>query len=266
MMKPAVSELVLPHLPIFDFLCTAKLADFDSVELSLRASEEFPFNYSTTTTEVESFRKDAHHYGMTIDSITISNAHGNLLLPPDQAKDAIAETKWGIEMAARLGATAALHTLGSLTPDLYYEDAYHNAVSNLKTLAPFCEKFRVALAVEFIWNGFLFSPLEMRRLLEEVGSPYVGFYFDTGNMAIFQYPHHWARVLAPFIKRVHLKDFAGGPGNPSWPGLLKGSIDFRAIMNELRRVYYSAPLVSEVSVNEQPLAETSLAIRRIMVL
>lgn len=263
-MKPALTELVLPKLPVPEFIATAKEAGFESVELAVRNSSEFPFSYSTTDEQLKTFSQASRELGLPIDSITISNASGHLLLPPDQARDAIAETIWALECGARLGATAALHTLGRCTPDLFYEDAYQNAIANLKTLAPVCERLHIALAVEFIWSGFLFSPLEMRRLLETVGSPDVGFYFDSGNMAIFQYPQHWVRALGPHIKRVHLKDFTGGPGKNSWPGLLKGSVDFHAVMAELRRAGYDGPLVSEVSISDQPLAETAAAIREIM--
>ena len=83
----------------------------------------------------------------------------------------------------------------------------------------------VAIAIEFVWNGFAFSPLEMRRLIEDVGSRSVGFYFDPGNMAVFQFPQHSARILGPHTKRVHLK-LKAAPLNGEWPALLTGTINF----------------------------------------
>ena len=68
-------------------------------------------------------------------------------------------------------------------------------MAGLRKLAPVAAKLKVALAFEFVWNGFLFSPMEAARFLDEVGSDYVGFYFDPGNMAVFQFPHHWVRIL-----------------------------------------------------------------------
>ncbi|MEZ4621441.1 MAG: TIM barrel protein [Caldilineaceae bacterium] len=117
--------------------------------------------------------------------------------------------KAGLQIAAGLGIGCTLHTLGRLRPDLYYDDAYRNGVRSLQAIAETAEALGVALAVEFVWNGFLFSPLEMRHFLDEVGSPQIGFYFDPGNMAVFQYPHHWVCIVGDHIKMVHLKDWQG---------------------------------------------------------
>jgi len=115
-----------------------------------------------------------------------------------------------------------------------------------------------------VWNGFAFSPLEMRRLLEEVGSARIGFYFDPGNMAVFQRPEHWVRILGQHIRMVHLKDWKGSALNGGWPALLKGDVDFPAVMRELRTIGYDGPLISEVSLDEASLEETCNSIKAIM--
>ncbi len=116
----------------------------------------------------------------------------------------------------------------------------------LQQIAETAEQLKVNLAVEFIWNGFLFSPLEMKHFLDEVGSPYIGFYFDPGNMAVFQFPHHWVRLTGEHIKMVHVKDWKGGALKGSWTPLLEGEVDFGAMNRELRLVGYDGPLISEV--------------------
>lgn len=263
-MKVGITELVLPKLPVPEFFQTIKKAGFESAELAVRNVDDAPFSYKTTDSDLQGFKQAAADTGITIDSITIANSKGHLCLPPAEAKDAIAETIWALEAAAKLGATAALHTIGRPTPEIFYEEAYANAIANLKTIAPVCQKLHVALAAEFIWSGFLFSPMEMRSFLDAVGCPDVGFYFDTGNMKIFQLPQHWARTLAKHIKRVHLKDFKGGPSGNSWPGLLQGEVDFPAVMAELHKAGYDGPLVSEVSIRDQSLEDTAAAIRKII--
>lgn len=85
-------------------------------------------------------------------------------------------------------------------------------------------KTGVAVAVEFMWNGYLFSPLEMKRFLDEIGSKFIGFYFDPGNMAAFQYPQHWARILGSDIKMVHMKDWKGNVLSGGWPGLYYSNV------------------------------------------
>jgi hexulose-6-phosphate isomerase len=162
-----------------------------------------------------------------------------------------------------MGIDCTLHTLGRLSPTLYYDDAYRNAVAAMKELRQACERHKVSIAVEFVWSGFLFSPLEMKRFLDEIASPWIGFYYDPGNMAIFQFPQHWARILGPHIKRVHLKDWNGDALNGAWPALLTGKVDFPAVMRELRAAGYDGPLVSEVSTKAAPIAHTADAIIKI---
>ena len=120
------------------------------------------------------------------------------------------------------------------------------------------------LPLSFSGCGFLFSPLEMKRFLDEVGSPQIGFYFDPGNMAVYQFPQHWVRITGPHIKRVHMKDWQGRALNGAWHPLLEGGVDFPAVMAELRKIGYEEPLISEVSPSLASLEDTAVAIRKIM--
>jgi hexulose-6-phosphate isomerase len=104
----------------------------------------------------------------------------------------------------------------------------------------------------------------MKRFLDDVGSDAIGFYFDPGNMAVFQFPQHWARITGPHIKMVHLKDWTGNALNGSWPPLLQGKVDFAAINRELRAAGYDGPMISEVPIATASLKDTAAAIRKII--
>ncbi|MGI5924680.1 MAG: sugar phosphate isomerase/epimerase [Lentisphaerae bacterium] len=264
-MKIAVSQLVATpaSLPMADFLQKAKDCGYDGVELCLRPQDDVPLNYRTSDAELAAFVQQARELKLDIPSITISPGKGNLLDSGSEAQDSIDRTLWGLECANKLGAGVALHTLGRFNADLYYEDAYNNAVANLKKIAISAAKLNVTLAVEFIWNGFLFSPLEMRRFLDEVGSPFVGFYFDPGNMAVFQFPQHWVRALGKRVRHVHLKDWQGNALNGKWTPLTEGAVNFPAVMRELRDAGYTGPLVSEVPESLAPWQDTAAAMRKI---
>ena len=262
-MKIAVSQLVAPgDMGMEAFADKAKATGYDGVELSLRPANS-PLTYDTTDAQLKEFKQLFAQRSLEIFSTTFSAKSGNLLDSGTAAQEAIDQTIFGLETTAKLGSKIMLHTLGRFTADLYYEDAYNNAIANLKKLAASAEKLNVTIAIEFIWNGFLFSPLEMRNLLEAIGSNNVGFYFDPGNMAIFQKPEHWARTLGPFIKQVHLKDWKGRPLNGGWTPLLQGGIDFAAVMAELHRAGYAGPLVSEVVRSLAPWPETAKTMRQI---
>jgi L-ribulose-5-phosphate 3-epimerase len=109
----------------------------------------------------------------------------------------------------------------------------------------------------------------MRQLIDEVGHPLIGTYFDVGNCILYGYPEHWVAILGSRIKKVHVKDFkravATGQG---FCQLLDGDADYAAVIGELRRAGYDDYLTSEVSVKNMPegqgIADTARRIDQIL--
>jgi len=263
-MKAGISEIILPKLSLEDFFQESAKAGYDVVELCIGG--DCPLQLNNQEVKIPEILALSKAYQLPVASVVHWQCTGNLLAGGEARRISIEQTCEGLEIGRKLGAKASLHTLGQLSRELYYDEAYENAVNALKQIAKTAEKTGVSLAVEFVWNGFLFSPLEMKRLLDEVGSNAVGFYFDPGNMAVFQYPHHWARILGKYIKMVHMKDWKGHALNGSWPALLEGKVLFDRVMEELRNAGYDGPLISEVDVPTASLKETEAAIRKIMAL
>ncbi len=262
-MKIALSALVAGKLSVEEFLQQAKSCGYDQVELALRSAPEAELNYQTSDQRLTEIKEQAEELGVPVVSLTLGGAVGNLLAEGQSAEEGIEGAIRGLECGAKLGAQVCLHTLGRLSPELYYEDAYRNAIAAGKKIALAAEKLEVTFAIEFVWNGFLFSPLEMRTFLDSIGSPRVGFYFDPGNMAVFQFPQHWVRALGARIKQVHLKDWRGNALNGAWTALLAGEVNFPVVMQELRRAGYTGPLVSEVAPALASFAETAETMRKI---
>lgn len=105
----------------------------------------------------------------------------------------------------------------------------------------------VHLAVENVWNKFLLSPLEFSRFVDEIGSPWVGVYFDVGNVLRTGVPEHWISILGSRIRRVHVKDFREASGNlAGFVGLLEGDVNWPAVAGSLRAIDYDSWIVGEV--------------------
>ena len=262
-MVKGLSKLVLPNATLAEFFTQAEAAGYDAVELALEKEGELTL--SSPREKIDEILKLTKKHGLPIVSVVQLQCTGNLLADGEEQDRSVAETVAGLEITAALGAKCVLHTLGRVTREICYDKAYENAAASLKRVAPEAARLGVNFAVEFVWNGFLFSPLEMKRLLDEVGSKSVGFYFDPGNMAVFQYPEHWARILGGHIMMVHMKDWRGNALDGGWPALLKGEVDFSAVMAELRRVGYNGPLISEVETGEASIEETAMTITKIMI-
>lgn len=261
-MQIGLSQIVMGNMSLSELFAQAKAAGYEALELVLKNEGEL--TPKTTAADLNHIAKRAADDGLSLIALVHGHVTGNLLGVGAARELAVEQTADGLRVAKALGIDCTLHTLGRLSPDVYYDEAYASGVRSLRELAPTAEKLGVAVAVEFVWNGFAFSPLEMRRFLDEVNSPQVGFYFDPGNMAVFQFPQHWARITGPHIKMVHLKDWTGNALNGSWPPLLQGKVDFAAINRELRAVGYDGPMISEVPTGTASLKATADAIRRII--
>jgi L-ribulose-5-phosphate 3-epimerase len=160
----------------------------------------------------------------------------------------------GMEVAAAMGIPGMLVIPGYVglpwdpqTKPVRYDLAYDRTRHALGELAPTAEKMGVSLLVENIWNKFLMSPLEARALVDEVGSPRVGWLLDTGNLIAFGYPEQWIRILGRRIKEVHLKDFREAVGNVNGGvGLLQGDVNWPEVIAALNEVGYDGFLTAEM--------------------
>ena len=166
-----------------------------------------------------------------------------------------------MEIAKELGMDGVLVVPGAVTSEVHYDDGYARALEAFSEVAPFAEDIGVTIAIEYVWNKFLLSPLEWKRFIEEVGSDRVGLFFDTGNMTIFGFPEQWVKIIGKGVKKVHFKDFK----RPTeWTALLEGDVDFPAVMAELRNIGFDGCCLSEVSPGIAPIEDTAAAIRKIL--
>jgi hexulose-6-phosphate isomerase len=113
-----------------------------------------------------------------------------------------------VAAAATLGADTVLVVPGQVDAETPYDEAYENALQGVREIADAAGKRGVTLAVENVWNDFLYSPLEFREFVDaasEAGP--VGAYFDVGNVVRFGYPDQWIHILGDRIEAVHVKDY-----------------------------------------------------------
>ena len=122
--------------------------------------------------------------------------------------------------------------------------------NSLVTWRPFVERAKaldLRLALENVYEE---NPSTLKRLLEAIGSPYLGCCLDAGHGYIFsRIPlHEWVEVLGPWLIEIHLHDNHGGADEHLPPGF--GEIDFSGIFarlqkNNLRPIYTLEPHLQE---------------------
>lgn len=130
--------------------------------------------------------------------------------------------------ARELEATTVLVVPTEVDEDTSYVDAYHRSQASLRETLPVARENGVKIALENVTNQFLLSPMEFARYIDEFESPWIGAYFDTGNVIGFGYPEQWIRTLGDRIIKLDIKDRywgdAGrrlklGEGDVNWPAV-----------------------------------------------
>ena len=224
----------------------AAKAGFEGVEVAL--AEDGEVNLNTTETQLLQIRRQAEECGVSLYSVASGLYWDYALTDPDaatrqKAKDIVRKQ---LETASVLGCDTILVVPGAVRVDFSpklgindYQTVYERSLEAFNELKSDAEKCKVSIGLENVWNRFLVSPLEMRDFIDKIGSPYVGSYFDVGNVLFNGEPEHWVRALGSRIKKVHFKDFRKAVGTlDGFVDLLAGDVNYPEVMKALREVGY----------------------------
>ena len=263
-MKPGITQLCLPRKNFQEDLNQARSCGYEAIELVF--SDQGGPSLESTAQELKDVKKACDAAGLEICSlIATSEDSGSLLSskPAERAKRA-AILRRGLEVAEALGVDGMLLHPGHLEASDTYERAWNDCRDELKKLAPDAEKRGCAIAIENVWNKFILSPREARQFLDDVGSPWIGFYLDTANLLHYGFTEMWIKELQHRIKKVHVKEYKRQ--GAQWLQLMDGDCNWVATMAELRKIGFDGALVSEVGGDVARQTETAVRIRKIMAL
>jgi len=232
-MLGVTSGEILPH---FERL---KAAGFQGVEL-----------ISPNNLNREEVLQARDKTGIVIHGVSGGRHWQDTLSDPDPkvVERGLAAIRQEFEDVKAYGGTTVLVVPAVVTPKVSYREAYARSQAAIKTLLPDAEKHGVKIAIEEVWNKFLLSPVEFARYIDEFQSPWVGAYFDVGNVVEFGYPQEWIRELGKRIVKVHIKEYAKEKrfGYP----LGEGEIDWPAVTRALHDVGYEGWVTAEVGYGD----------------
>lgn len=173
--------------------------------------------------------------GLVVHGVSGARHWQDTLSDPDPkvVERGLAAIRQEMEDAKAYGGTTVLVVPAVVTPTVSYRDAYTRSQAAIKTLIPDAEKHGVKIAIEEVWNKFLLSPVEFARYVDEFKSPWVGAYFDVGNVVEYGFPQEWIRELGKRILKIHIKeykkekrfDYALGEGEINWPEVTRALHD-----------------------------------------
>jgi len=184
--------------------------------------------------------------GLKVHSVCDSMHWKLSLSSPDPKirEDGVEALKVAIEDAKTFGADAVLLVPGRVSDSVSYDDCWNRSSEEIRKAVPFAGKLNVKIAIENVWNNFLLSPLEAARFIDQFNSPWVGAYFDCGNILAYGWPEQWIRILGTRIAKIHIKEYSRKIADTQGKSagfkvkLREGDVNWSAVMNALDEVGY----------------------------
>lgn len=266
-MKQGFSLFSFPDdIDFFKVSEQVKKAGYDGIEPVL--SERGYLNTITKEKDILKMKRQAYDCGLEISSVGVWSLWDHNLVSDgpkirQKAEDII---KKQIECASLMEADTILVIPGYVGCDfakkpehIQYDIAYERCKEAFIRLASFAEKAGINIGIENVWNRFLLSPIEMNRLIEEIGSDYVGVYFDVGNIMYIGYPEDWIYILKNKIKKVHISDYrVSQTGLGGFVDVCSGDVDFYKVAEALKDIGYDDYIILEMLPNYKQFPELSM--------
>lgn len=263
-MKKGINIWSFPEGTLAESFALAKDAGFDGVEVGLLAEGEV--SLKSTEKDLLAVKQSAKDNGIELYSVATGLYWDHWLTDdcPKERQVAKDVVKKHLEVAKTLGCDTILVVPGSVHAEFAapgkvvdYEDAYNRSLEALQELKSEAERLEVNIGIENVWNQFLNSPIEMRDFIDKIDSPFVGSYFDVGNVLFNGHPEHWIKALGKRIKKVHFKDYRVAAGGlHGFVDLLAGDVDYPAVVKALEAIGYDGWVSAEMIPNYKHYTET----------
>ena len=250
-------------------LAQTKTYGFDALELAI--STEGVLKTSTTKAECEIIRQKIDDSGIFVDSLASGMSWGISPTSEDEAtrNKSISLHKDALQVASNLGCKALLFVPGVVKSPISseivrYDKALDRIRDAINQLLPIAEDLDVDLCMENVWNGFFYSPIELRDFVDSFESNKLGVYLDVGNLIGYQqHPPHWIELLNSRIKRVQIKDFQENfdwTGSFSFCDIGAGDVPWKETIEALKSINYQNTIIAEMLPwDETILSRTSAA-------
>ena len=161
----------------------------------------------------------------------------------------------GLEITKALGGDSMLVVL-EYPHDKPLQQTWREAVARMKEAAPEAEKRGVCMLIENVWNTFTISAFDMARLIDDIGSPWVGVHLDIGNQMRWGVAEHWVEVLGKRTGKLDVKEYdldkamAEGMRKGFDKPLGEGSINWPAVRAGLAAINYNGWAAAEVKAGD----------------
>lgn len=242
-------------------IAAAKRAGFDAIEFNFEIKSRgrcASFFLDTEDKFIEYIAKKTHEAGLEVVSVS-SSLPILWSLKTQQAEELrVRALKKLLKIARIFGADTVLLVPGGMPEGMLLSEARKNSIEALKSVIPIIKESGITVGLENVGNFFFMSPYDVVSFLKELDSDVFASYLDLGNMLAFSKSEYWADVLAPYVKRVHIKDlkrFSYSKYGGEYCQLLEGDWDYKLTMQVLKRHGFDGYLTAELLKYDESLTD-----------
>lgn len=241
-MKLSFSTNAFVRFSIFEAIEHIASAGYDGVELLADTPHLYPPD--VIPSDVRKLKSILRRTGISVCNVNANTAAGYYgrafwepLFEPSLANPETSERRWRIEytkrcieIAADLGSPNVSITSGRMVPGTDPMESMTFLKDSLSELIPFAENHGVRLGIEYEPGLLIECCEELRALLTEMRSPWLGANLDIGHSHVLgEDPEEVISSLGTAVFHIHLEDIRSRKHYHLIPGT--GNLDFKRIFD-----------------------------------
>ncbi len=219
----------------------AKEAGYDGIELD------------SPGINVEETKKAIATTGLPVDGSVCSTHWADHHSSPDEKvrAKALKDLQTALTETHAVGGHTVLLVVGH-GDDGPEEEIWPRSIENIRQALPLCAELGMTIAIENVWNKFLYthdgpndqSAEKFVRYVDEFNSPWVGMQFDIGNHWKYGNPADWIRQLGSRIVKLDIKGFSRAANN--WADITEDDIPWADVRQALDDIGFYGWVAAEV--------------------
>ena len=203
--------------------------------------------------KVDEIKKAIEESGLPVDG-TVCATHWQITHTSSDAAvraQALKDLQAALKDTHAVGGHTVLLVVG-VGKDGPEEEIWPRAVENIRQAIPLAAELGVTIAIENVWNQFLYdhngpnnqTAEKFVKFVDEFKSPCVGMQFDIGNHWKFGNPADWIRELGTRIVKLDIKGFSRK--EDKFADILEDDIPWAEVRQALDDIHFHGWVAAEV--------------------
>lgn len=224
----------------------ARAAGFDGIELD---SPGF---------DVAEVKKAIEETGLPVDGSVCSTHWKDTHSSPNEATraKALADLQKAIRDTHAVGGHTVLLVVGH-GQDGPESEIWPRSIENIRQALPLCSQLGIFIAIENVWNKFLYehdgpnnqTAEKFVKYVDEFNSPWVGMQFDIGNHWKYGDPAAWIRMLGKRVVKLDIKGFSRKKND--WADITEDDLPWADVRKALDDIGFDGWVAAEVGGGDQ---------------